>query len=721
MLSVLMAVRDWPVERIKASAASYAAVSSSVIDEIIVLDFGSSTPVPAAEMPERVRVVRVEARRWSLAEATNAAMLAARNDIVAKTDADMLLSPHSHEGLADAAREIADGSCDILLTQDVNLPETIGLDEAAAAVAGGEYPAGRLRPRWGQGSLTFFSRKVWARIGGYDSRLTGWGDEDNDFCDRARRSGARLGWIPSGRIRLFHVWHPPTYHHTHVARERMANRQLVKDDKTVFRPLRFLHSDVGALAAPEVLRRDYPMVTIAIATSARPNRDRMIGECIRSFRGQIDGDFEVAIVDNGSDDASHASLQASLSSLKAIAPIRLERQQQASIPIARNATTAMARGRFICIIDDDDIAFPNRLADHLKSFESDGLAHGSQGGWIDFDEESGLIEKNGSKRRTFAIMMRGLGKSTNHPSSFYRTDAMRAVPYDESLVLGSDWDMALRMAALGLRIVHTKSYVTFRRFHAANVTITGTSNQVSTGLRARSRVWALFNPRHQQALAEAALADSQMFEAGNEFSIADLISHMPAYAGLWRVSLPFAALSGESGGKSLLEAALEITDGDVTVLSSGIAAPVLFCSVPIRGARRAQRVMKALAALTGEVPNVVSDRQFAIDRSAGFDWADIVMPDGGGMVISQRFPDLGGALAARAALPAGALLQSAMRLVSDFDAEGEAYYLIAPPTDSRADAQEMIRSLNKWTGLTFRFARGPHAPSIPTIPIDRFH
>jgi glycosyltransferase involved in cell wall biosynthesis len=721
MLSLLMAVRDWPTERIESSVASFAALSDSLISEIIVLDFGSRAPIELTKRPGHVRVIRVEARRWSLAEATNAAVLAASGDVLAKTDADILLSPASHDGVADATRRIASGEYDILLTQNVNLPEAISLHEAVASIASGGSPEGLLRPRWGQGSLTFFSRATWARIGGYDSRLTGWGEEDNDFCDRARRSGSRIGWMAPQAIRAFHVWHPPTYHQTHVARERLANHKLLQDDKTILRRLRFINSDVTPLASPAVLRRDYPMVSVAIATSARPRRDRMIIESIRSFRSQIGDDFEIVVVDNGSDDDSHAALKSRLGGLASAAPIRLERQRSASIPKARNEISRMARGRFICVIDDDDIALPNRLADHLRSFEADGLVHGSQGGWIDYDEESGLIEKNAGKRRSIATMLKGTGKSTNHPSSFYRTDVMRAVPYDESLVLGADWDMALRMATLGMRIASTMSYVTLRRFHAANVTLTGTSNQVSTGLRARSRTWSLYNPRHQQALLEAAMENDTGFEATNELAMADLLELLPSYAGIWRVFVPFSALAGGEPGVSLLESALGIVDGDVATLSCGIAMPVMFCSAPVRGAGKARRVVAELARLTGTVPGVISERQLQIDRNVRFDWADIAMPDNGAMVLSGRLGTLAEALETVGALPPGSLLQSTMRIVSDFDDEGEAYYVMAPPTDSRTDAQEIIDSLRGKTPIAFRFARAPHLPSIPTVPVDRFH
>ncbi len=60
------------------------------------------------------------------------------------------------------------------------------------------------------------------------------------------------------------------------------------------------------------------------------------------------------------------------------------------------------------------------------------MVHGSHGGWIDFDEATGLIERNNGKDRSIATLLKGTGKITAHPASLYRTDVMRALPYDES-------------------------------------------------------------------------------------------------------------------------------------------------------------------------------------------------------------------------------------------------------------------------------------------------
>ncbi len=723
MLSLVVTVRDWPRERLDGCIRSFGALPQSVVGEIVVLDFGSSEPALLEASPPNTRLVRVEATRWSLAEATNAAVLAASGEIIAKTDADILIARDSEPGLLHALEVVASGEYDLLLAQVVDLPEGVSPATALADLEAGGRPEGRLRPRWGQGGLPIFRRELWQRLGGYDSRLTGWGSEDNDFCDRARRSGARVGWIEASSIGLFHVWHPPTYRQTHVARERAANRRLLEADRSIFRPLRFLNSDPSPVMAPAIVRSVTPLVTIAIATSPRPRRERMIAEAIASFRGPTASDCEVVVLDNGSDAAAHEALVDKLRPLTKQLSVRVEHSHEASIPKARNAITDLARGRYICIADDDDMALPNRVADHLRVFEQDGNAHGSYGGWIDFDEDSGLIEKNQGKGRTIANLLKGTGKILSHPSSFYRTDVLRAVPYDEALQLGSDWDLALRAGALGLRFLHTGSYVTLRRFHTSNVTLTGSSNQVSTGLMSRSRTWALYGSEQRRALVEMAKESDELLECRNDLSIDDLLHLLPDYVGTWRLLLPFASLGTTlpDGQTPLLEAVLSVLDGDLTTAASGINQEVLFCSEPVRGCRRVRRLLDTVSGIVGQRPRVISDRQLTIDRSNPFEWAKLAIPPGGGLVHSQRLATVADAVEAVSALPQNSLLRAAVQIISDFDEAGPAHYLAYHPTSNRSDVRQMMTELSALASVTFRYARSPSAPAIPLDFTDRFH
>lgn len=61
---------------------------------------------------------------------------------------------------------------------------------------------------------------TWTAIGGFDEAYTGYGGEDTDFGQRARRAGVELAWV--GGARAYHQHHPvedpPTRHLDDVLR-----------------------------------------------------------------------------------------------------------------------------------------------------------------------------------------------------------------------------------------------------------------------------------------------------------------------------------------------------------------------------------------------------------------------------------------------------------------------------------------------------------------------
>ncbi len=132
---------------------------------------------------------------------------------------------------------------------------------------------------------------------------------------------------------------------------------------------------------------------------------------------------------------------------------------------------------------------------------------------------------------------------------------MRAIPYDESFALGSDFDLALRLANAGFEVPHTRSYLTLRRYHSANVTITGQSNQVSNGQLARSRSLLSFDWQRLGGLVEEAKAHNEEIYCRNQLSIDNIAELIPGYSGAWRIYVPISALETR-----LAEAAIAIEE-----------------------------------------------------------------------------------------------------------------------------------------------------------------
>ena len=105
-----------------------------------------------------------------------------------------------------------------------------------------------------------------------------------------------------------------------------------------------------------------PAVSIVLPTF---NRVDVIGRALDSVRQQTFGDFELLVIDDGSTDGT-AELVAGLGDPR----IRVVRQANAGVYVARNLGLREACGRWITFLDSDDAWAPQFL-ELVKAVPSD--------------------------------------------------------------------------------------------------------------------------------------------------------------------------------------------------------------------------------------------------------------------------------------------------------------------------------------------------------------
>ncbi len=94
---------------------------------------------------------------------------------------------------------------------------------------------------------------------------------------------------------------------------------------------------------------------------------RTIRAAVASVLAQTCGDFELAIVDDGSpDDSAMLAIDQAMGDPR----VRIARQSNAGPAAARNRGMAMGRGRLIAFLDSDDVWAPDCLARHRDRFEA---------------------------------------------------------------------------------------------------------------------------------------------------------------------------------------------------------------------------------------------------------------------------------------------------------------------------------------------------------------
>ena len=112
-----------------------------------------------------------------------------------------------------------------------------------------------------------------------------------------------------------------------------------------------------------VSKIDSPDVTVVIPTRDRP--DKVIG-AVESALAQVACDVEVIVVDDGPD------VPVTIPPHRSIRCVRLDRNQGPAA--ARNAGLAVARGRYITFLDDDDRLLPHMADVSLSALANSDLA-----------------------------------------------------------------------------------------------------------------------------------------------------------------------------------------------------------------------------------------------------------------------------------------------------------------------------------------------------------
>ncbi|NEQ65644.1 MAG: glycosyltransferase [Symploca sp. SIO2D2] len=175
------------------------------------------------------------------------------------------------------------------------------------------------------------------------------------------------------------------------------------------------------------------------------NGEQTIRETIRSVLNQTCQDFELIIINDGSEDGT----------LEIIEPIQDPRIKVLSYSNAgpnpsRNRGLVEAKGEYIAFIDADDLWTSDKLASQLQALQAHPQAAVAYS-WTDYIDASGQFLRRGSHMSLTGDVLRHLLlmnflESGSNP--LIRQEALATVGgFDESLTHGEEWDMWLRLAA----------------------------------------------------------------------------------------------------------------------------------------------------------------------------------------------------------------------------------------------------------------------------------
>lgn len=222
---------------------------------------------------------------------------------------------------------------------------------------------------------------------------------------------------------------------------------------------RLIRGPSAARVSSSLLTPRMPAVSVITTVF---NDERYIGSCIDSVCQQSLSDFEMIVLDDGSTDGTAERL-------RRIHDPRIRVLSRSRVGRARalNQAIGEAVGKYVAILDSDDLAAPDRLESQVELLDRDprlGLVGSAQ---------RVLIDADGAylRRMIFATSDEELRRLLfrfnpfNQSAITYRRSALESIGgFDETLGYYLDWDVALRIAA-DWRIGAIDGVASYNRLH----------------------------------------------------------------------------------------------------------------------------------------------------------------------------------------------------------------------------------------------------------------
>lgn len=185
-----------------------------------------------------------------------------------------------------------------------------------------------------------------------------------------------------------------------------------------------------------------PLVSVVIPTY---NYAHFVSQAIQSVLDQTFRDFEIIVVDDGSTDDTFQVVSPFGD------PVRYIRQANRGPNAARNTGIRTSTGKYVALLDADDLWLPHKLESQIPLIEADpevGLVYASM---YLFDSETGAIvdwHPPSRCRQGHVLRQLYMDQFVPSPTPLIRRKVFDEVGYfDESVVSPDDWEMWLRIAA----------------------------------------------------------------------------------------------------------------------------------------------------------------------------------------------------------------------------------------------------------------------------------
>jgi glycosyltransferase involved in cell wall biosynthesis len=203
------------------------------------------------------------------------------------------------------------------------------------------------------------------------------------------------------------------------------------------------------------------------------NEERFIGAAIESVLAQSFRDYELIILDDGSNDRT---LEISQGYARRDSRIRVESHPNMGISPTLNRGFALAGTEWVAMLQADDVMMPNRF-ERQFAFLAEHPELAVAAGWCrHIDSQGRIIGKGKSPFTTHEEVQRVFAANElialNCSAAIFRKSAVQAVGgYRSQFRVNEDVDLFARLLEAGYKILIQPEYLVQYRIHAGSVSV----------------------------------------------------------------------------------------------------------------------------------------------------------------------------------------------------------------------------------------------------------
>ncbi|MET0636012.1 MAG: glycosyltransferase [Chitinophagaceae bacterium] len=192
---------------------------------------------------------------------------------------------------------------------------------------------------------------------------------------------------------------------------------------------------------PEIRESNMPFFTVIIPTY---NRADLIVHSIESVINQTFNDFEIIVIDNKSTDDTVSRLQPYLK-YDFFSLVVQERNYERAR--SRNKGFELARGKYVTLLDSDDILYPNCFADAVEYLNQNPDRKFFHCNYQIIDQTGRTLYKGSGKKPRNPFRELAMGNYISNIGLFMEQPVIKKIRVDETPVLigMEDYDFILRV------------------------------------------------------------------------------------------------------------------------------------------------------------------------------------------------------------------------------------------------------------------------------------